>query len=190
MVVSKAHTKLFSTYMDPYINEHKGRGGTTVLITVNRSPYNTPVFFYANDNGENATASLSRAVVYFYRGTVRENPRRNLYDACRDDIREQIMVHKKKARGGCSKCGENGKTETDHFPVPFCDLFNEAFGEMDIKKIAIKRVNGVCWSIADNGLRDWWQRYHRNHATMRELCVSCHRKHSSTQRELANRKKT
>jgi len=186
-IVSHEHVKLFSKYLDPYINDYKERGGVTTSIPVEKTTYNSPVFMYTNESGESTTANLKRAVKYFFTHKIIDNHRRGLYDACRNDIRDQIIDHKKDTNDTCSKCHQNFEYgETDHYPVSFCDLFDSAFAGKDISKIKIVRTRLVCWTIEDDTIRQEWQKYHLDNASLRELCVPCHREYSKLQRLIRN----
>ena len=191
-IVSEDHTLIFSKYIDPYINSKNKRSGKTVRIVVKESQYTQCVFYYYNKYDEYATASLPKAVRYFYGRSIFENQRRRVYNACRFDINDQIIAYKKSlhvALNGGNKCRlckfdcEYGETQTDHYPTPFCEIFDSFMADKNMDDIEFTRASDIFWSLKDDELRSQWQQYHLNHAIYREICIECHKSHTLSQRK-------
>jgi hypothetical protein len=77
----------------------------------------------------------------------------------------------------CAHCGANAETgDIDHI-LPFTILVRTfCEGRSDIPTLIGKKeeTNQYCFTDADSAFSIAWQTYHRDHATLRRLCKSCH----------------
>lgn len=191
--VSDKHVRLFSKYMDKYINAIKHRPGTTTHIDVVNCPqYNKPLFQYYNESEEYATASITRAVTFYLKGTVSHDPVPIIKQAFRYAIVDQIIRFKHDtiegvlgecfgACEGCHKrvgCGDGGlpKLEADHYPKTFRFLLEEFMSKKrrSLASVRVKRVNEIHSTIVDEVLLREWRAFHDTFARYRALCKSCH----------------
>jgi len=177
--VATRHVEVLRQYIDPYLIAKKKRDGVTIkILTCNDNMYRSVVLYYYNKDGEKSTASIPKAVRYYFTGDV-ENQYRRFYEAIRNDIGSQIVDYKKSIFGSedsvpCELCNtvcHRGNTQTDHYPTAFNTLANDFFkGHVhEVKK------DGLYLVLKSGILSTAWKEYHLKHAGYRELCVPCHK---------------
>jgi len=189
-VVSKTHVAEFSKYMDPYINDYKERSGETVDIKIEKHKYGKITFRYMNANGEDATASMPKAVKYYKSGKLSVNIGALLLEAFREDISTQIKYYKDnlpRDKNKCSKCAvcdvlsKYTESETDHYPHSFKSIFNAFISNKDQSKIEVVRSENISRTIKSEKIRKEWFEFHNNNALYREICKTCHKEYTKKQ---------
>ena len=174
--VAAHHVEILRRYIDPYLIAKKKRDGvTTKILTCNDNMYRSVVLYYYNEDGEKSTASIPKAVRYYFTGDV-ENQYRRFYEAIRNDVGSQIVDYKKSLDTiRCELCNticERGQTQTDHYPTTFKTLMNNFFKGNHAHEV---KKDGLYLILKSETLSAAWKEYHLKHAGYRELCVPCHK---------------
>jgi len=161
-------------------------GNIHYLVMKIRKPYNTKSLYFKSNNFQDEDDISYIYCIKNLFGKFSDNKRiqENVLTAFRNAIqfngnKKQYFLNNSTNKDGnfmakCDNCNEYKKATTDHFLIPYIQIFNNFITINNIKlcDIEIEENNNII-RLKDNVLEQKWVKYHDDNAIYRILCKSC-----------------